>query len=168
MITGMNKIITLVWFFIALAAVPASAEETEILFDGSQIRDWTTQRDRDRLSREFSVSALTAELSPPALAWRFISKGVPFNDLFLMKPISRPFQLIRVRVRNEGEPVQFSAKVRDASGAEWTVPAVNLPHGDDWRWIEFPARNGRLGHGPVMRMVNWIFHLVTSPSLRWE
>jgi hypothetical protein len=75
----MNIHTALVWTIVALGAASASAEETEILFDGSHIGDWTTQRDRDRLSREFSTSELTATSPPSALMWRFVSKGVPFS-----------------------------------------------------------------------------------------
>ena len=87
------------------------------------------------------MSELTAVGSPPALTWRFASKGVPFNDLFLRKPIDRPFRQVRLLVRNAGEAVEFAAKVGDASGAEWTVPAVALPQSGDWRWVEFPRES---------------------------
>jgi len=113
------------------------AEETEVLFDGTAVEGWDPARNQDRLKREFAVSELTAVKSPPALAWRFVSRGVAFNDLFLRKPVQRRFRQVRVLVRNEGEPFRLAAKVQDASGAEWTVPAVALP-GGDWQWIEFP------------------------------
>lgn len=123
---------------LVLGALAARAEETVVLFDGSGVGGWDPARDQERLKLEFAVSELTAVPSPPALAWRFVSRGVPFNDLFLRKPIERPFRQARVLVRNAGEPVEFAAKVGDASGAEWTVPAVALPQGGDWRWVEFP------------------------------
>jgi hypothetical protein len=53
MIVGMNTRTALAWILVVLVVASVSAEETEVLFDGSQIRDWTTQRDQDRLSREF-------------------------------------------------------------------------------------------------------------------
>jgi hypothetical protein len=122
---------------IALASLNSWADETEVLFDGAAVADWDPMRDQQRLQREFAVSKLSAVKSPSALAWRFVSRGVAFNDLFLKKPVERPFRQVRVLVRNEGEPFRFAAKMQDASGAEWTVPAVALPRGD-WRWIDFP------------------------------
>jgi len=122
---------------VVLAAWNSRAEETEVLFDGTAVESWDPMRDQERLKREFAVSELSAVESPPALAWRFVSHGVTFNDLFLSKPVERPFSRLRVLVQNDGEPVQLAAKVRDASGAEWTVPAVALPRGEG-RWLEFP------------------------------
>ncbi len=122
---------------VVLAAWNSRAEETEVLFDGTAVESWDPMRDQERLKREFAVSELSAVESPPALAWRFVSHGVTFNDLFLSKPVERHFSRLRVLVQNDGEPVQLAAKVRDASGAEWTVPAVALPRGEG-RWLEFP------------------------------
>jgi hypothetical protein len=125
--------------FCAIAAVhPAQAVETEVLFDGTDIGDWDTGRDQDRLQREFSLSELSAVKDPPALQWRFVSKGVGFNDVFLMKPIERPVAAFRVRLKNEGEAFEFAAKVRDADAAEWTTNRVQLAAGGDWQWVEFP------------------------------
>jgi hypothetical protein len=130
---------------IVVAGVPTvRADETEVLFDGSGIGGWDTARDQQRLKREFAVSELTAVPAPPALAWRFVSKGIAFNDLFLKKPIERPVHQIRVLVRNAGEAVEFGAKVGDADGAEWTVSAVALPQSGHWRWIEFPRDTWRV------------------------
>lgn len=140
----MKTIPTLAIVLVIGGAFRAQADETEILFDGSEISGWDTSRDQERLQREFAVSELTAVRSPPALAWKFVSKAIPFNDLFLMKPIERPFRQVRVLVRNLGEAVEFAAKVRDASGAEWTVPAVALPAGGDWQWVEFPRNSWRV------------------------
>lgn len=139
----MKTTFTFATSLLVLGSAIAQAEETEVLFDGTSIAAWDPMRDQERLKREFSLSELVALPSPPALAWRFVSRGVPFNDLFLMKPVERPFRQIRVLVRNEGEPFRLAAKVRDASGAEWTVPAVALPRGD-WRWIEFPSEQWRV------------------------
>lgn len=115
----------------------AWATETEVLFDGNGLADWTTARDAERLNREFSLSAVTQAADPAALRWRFVSRGVTFNDLFLMRAIEHDFSTIRLRVRCDGEPFDLAAKTRDADGAEWTVPPVRLERGD-WRWIEFP------------------------------
>jgi len=51
------------------------AEETEVLFGGTAVEGWDPARDQDRLKREFEVSELSAVKSPPALAWRFVSRG---------------------------------------------------------------------------------------------
>jgi hypothetical protein len=122
----MNTKHALTLLIVAAGVLAARADETEVLFDGSGIGGWDTARDQERMRREFAVSELNAVPAPPALAWRFVSKCIAFNDLFLKRPIERPFRLVRVLVRNAGEAVEFSAKVRDASGAEWTVPAVPL------------------------------------------
>lgn len=133
----MNTTSALAISLVVLAAWNSRAEETEVLFDGTAVESWDPMRDQERLKRELAVSELSAVESPPALAWRFVSQGVTFNDLFLRKPVERPFSRLRVLVQNDGEPVQLAAKVRDASGAEWTVPAVALPRGEE-RWLEFP------------------------------
>ncbi len=134
----MNTKLALALLILVSTALAASADETETLFDGSGIAGWDTARDPQRLDREFALSELAPLQTPPALAWRFVSKGVGFNDLFLRKPIERPFSRVRVLVRNVGEAVEFSAKVCDARGAEWSVPPVALASGGDWRWVEFP------------------------------
>ncbi len=119
----------------------ALALETEVLFEGTNIGDWSTMRDQARLDREFALSEVVGAKDPAALQWRFISKGVAFNDLFLRKPIVRPFSRLRVRVRSEGEPFELAAKVRDAGGAEWTVQPIRLARGEDWHWVEFPRES---------------------------
>jgi len=116
------------------------ATETEILFDGSPIGEWSTARDEARLAEEFSVSALEPGESPPSLLWRFVSKGVAFNDLFLMREIARDFDCFRVRIKNEGEAFRLASKVRDAGGAEWTADTIPLSQNSDWQWVEFPRR----------------------------
>jgi len=116
---------------------PLSAMETEVLFDGTVPGDWSTARDQARLDREFSVSELTCDGSHPSLLWRFVSKGVAFNDFFLMRPIARDFERFRVQVKNEGEPFRLASKVRDAGGAEWTANSIQLSQTADWQWVEF-------------------------------
>ena len=154
---GMNTKHALAIVIVALGTLAARAEETEVLFDGAGISGWDAARDQERLKREFAISELSAVRSPPALAWRFVSKGIPFNDLFLRKPIERSFRQVRVLVRNAGEAVEFAAKVCDASGAEWTVPPVALPQGDEWRWVEFPR--------DAWRVASWSRDAGGSPVL---
>jgi hypothetical protein len=121
-----------------LLSVSAAATETEVLFDGTATADWDTARDAARLQREFSLDELTRNEAGDALVWRFVSKGVSFNDIFLRRPIRRPFDTLRVRVKNEGEAFTFAVKALDASGAEWTANQVKLSRGGDWEWVEFP------------------------------
>lgn len=128
---------------VIIAALPVGADETEVLFDGTGPAEWNTQRDSARLEREFSLSELAQAADPPALQWRFVSRGVGFNDIFLMKPITRPFGRFRVLVRNEGAPVTLACKVRDDSRAEWTANRVPVEPGD-WRWVEFPREEWRV------------------------
>lgn len=113
------------------------AEEVTVLFDGSDAAAWDTARDRDRLNREFSLSELS-QIEGPALRWRFISRGISFNDIFLRRPVLRGFHKIRVQVRNAGANVTLAAKVGDADGAEWTANQVAVKAGADQQWIEFP------------------------------
>ena len=124
---------------LSLFAALAGAAETEVLFDGTGVGDWSTSRDDQRLASEFSLSELKRTEEPAALQWRFVSKGVPFNDIFLGRPIARRFDTVRVRVKNEGEGFELACKTRDASGAEWTANRVSLKAGEEWRWVEFPA-----------------------------
>lgn len=119
--------------------VSARADQTETLFDGRNVADWSTRRDAGRLAAEFSVSEVTKTADGSALSWRFVSRGVAFNDLFLERAIGAPFRAIRVRVRNSGAPVTLACKAADASGAEWTANRVEMPSGGAWRWAEFPV-----------------------------
>lgn len=122
---------------IASCCNPVQGEEVQVLFDGTQVEGWDVARDADRLKHEFSFSEVKAATQPDALVWRFVSRGVSFNDLFLRRPIARDFASIRVRLRNDGAAFALAAKVREASGAEWTTPHVRLVASNDWQWIEF-------------------------------
>ena len=63
-----------------LTAAAAGADETEIVFDGAGIADWSTGRDSARLAKEFSLSELSAASDPAALQWRFVVRDAGFND----------------------------------------------------------------------------------------
>ena len=134
----MNPGLPAVLTVLLLACRATLALETETLFDGTHLHDWSTARDDHRLKKELSLSELVAAKDPAALQWRFVSRGIGFNDLFLMKPIDRRFDTLRIRIKNEGEPFELAVKVRDAGGAEWTASRTPLARGGDWRWIEFP------------------------------
>jgi len=120
----------------------AAASESLVLFDGSPATAWDTARDQARLGREFSVSELVQ--APGCLRWRFVSKGVSFNDIFLRRQVPHKFEAIRVLVRNEGAAVTLSAKVADAEFAEWTPEPVKLDAGAGWQWVEFPREQWRV------------------------
>jgi len=122
-----------------LLAARAGATETEVLFDGTGAGDWTTSRDAPRLAKELSLSELRDVAEPAALQWRFITKGPAFNDIFLMRPVARKFDTIRLRVKNDGAGLDLACKARDAHGAEWTAKRIALKAGEAWRWVEFPA-----------------------------
>lgn len=144
-------------FSLTAVCLETRAEEVETLFSGAPLTAWDMARDAKRLASEFSVCELkpiTASLpavssvrfvpsaaTSPAVAWRFTSRGILFNDLFLRKPIERDFTTIMVRVRNVGAGLTLSAKVGDASGAEWTTDRLSLPAKGDWRWVEFPRKS---------------------------
>ena len=129
----------LVVLTVLLSTLHASlALETETLFDGADPRAWSTGRDEARLKRELSLSELATAKSPAALQWRFVSRGIGFNDIFLAKPIERRFDSLRVRIKNEGAPFELAVKVRDAGGAEWTASKIPVAQGGDWQWVEFP------------------------------
>jgi len=121
-----------------LGAAALHAAETEKLFDGTGATEWSTLRDDVRLDQELSLSELKPVADPPALLWRFASKGVGFNDIFLMRPIERRFEAIRVRVKNEGAAFELACKIQAVDHAEWTAKRVALAAGEDWRWVEFP------------------------------
>lgn len=118
--------------------VAAWADDVQLLYDGTTLTDWSTQRDSERLSKEFSLAETTIAGDPPYLQWRFVSRGVAFNDLFLMRTTPRPFTTIRVRIRNVGAAFDLGAKVRDAFSSEWTAGNIHLAAGGDWQWVEFP------------------------------
>jgi hypothetical protein len=120
------------------ACPPASAEETETPFDGSQPSAWDTGRDAKRRAAEFTVCEVKPESGPPAISWHFVSRKLPFNDLFLRRPIERQFNTIRVRLRNVGAGLTLAAKAADALGAEWTTGRTPLSAAGEWQWIEFP------------------------------
>jgi hypothetical protein len=128
-----NRLAGLIGTFVMLACATnvAFAEETEVLFDGTRISDWDTARDQARLASEFSRSELAALANPPALRWRFTPKATRFNDIFLRKPVTRPFSAIRFHLLNQGETCILAAKAGDARGAEWTTSRVEFPHGSE-------------------------------------
>jgi len=111
--------------------------ETEVIFDGISQDRWDTARNRERTEAEFTLNELSAETDPACLRWRFSPSNVSFSDIFHRVPIERPFSLIRLRIRNAGEPLNLAAKVCDDGGSEWTVPPQPLPTGD-WTWVELP------------------------------
>jgi len=128
----------------ALLCGAAHADETQVVFDGRNVEAWDRARDPDRLAHEFAVDELSQSGTPPALLWRFVSKEITFNDVFLRSDpalgkalVERPFDRWRIRIKNDGEPCALALKVGEAGGAEWTVPPVVLPRGD-WGWVEFP------------------------------
>lgn len=121
-----------------LCAGALHGTETEVLFAGLDTKDWSTCRDPERLRAEFAASEVGLAADPPALRWRFVSRGVAFNDLFLVQPVARRFDRLRALVRNDGEGFRLAAKVRGADGAEWTADGAVLPAGGDWQWVDFP------------------------------
>jgi len=130
----------LVAAIVLLPLLPACAPRShgEVLFDGTTLEGWDTARDSARLKREFAVSELALTPSRNALRWRFVSKGVAFNDIFLRRPVGRRFDALRVRVRNLGAPVTLAVKAADANRAEWTANTTVLPTASEWTWVEFP------------------------------
>jgi hypothetical protein len=116
----------------------AKAAEVEVLFGGDSSSAWDMARDAKRLASEFVLSEVKPQVDPPAIAWRFVSRGIAFNDLFLRRPIERDFTSIRLRVRNVGAKLALAAKVGDAQGAEWTTARVPLSAVSDWQSIELP------------------------------
>ena len=90
------------------------------------IKNWSNQRDAERLNREFHKSIHAKE--GKQLIWNFIPKvGTQFNDLFYHTSIQRPCTQIIVELKNLGEPFKLSAKMGDAQGAEWTIDPIDFP-----------------------------------------
>ena len=98
-----------------------------VIFDGSQdVKLWSNHREADRLNREFQRATHTIENG--MLVWNFIPKNhTQFNDLFYHFTIKRPCTRIIVELQNLGEPFMISAKMADASQAEWSVEPELLP-----------------------------------------
>ncbi|MBT7162591.1 MAG: hypothetical protein HN904_07410, partial [Victivallales bacterium] len=113
-----------------------AADETEILFGPGVPAKWDAARDANRLNQELSQHELKPEAD--GLRWRFVSKGPPFNDIFLRRDVQSPFTELRVKARNEGAALQLALKVRDAKGGEWTVPRIAFPAGTT-RTFQFPV-----------------------------
>ncbi|MBT7302224.1 MAG: hypothetical protein HN849_22035 [Victivallales bacterium] len=113
-----------------------AADETEILFGPGVPAKWDAARDANRLNQELSQHELKPEAD--GLRWRFVSKGPPFNDIFLRRDVQSPFTELRVKARNEGAALQLALKVRDAKGGEWTVPRIAFPAGTT-RTFRFPV-----------------------------
>jgi len=139
----MRPSIVVVLCLLALCA-PVLALETEVLFDGTNCDEWDEARDAARLAREYSLSELKPVTDPAALSWRFASKEVSFNDIFLRRETVRQFERIRVRVKNEGPAVTLAAKVRDFGGGEWSADQHPLAANGDWQWVEFPLENWKV------------------------
>jgi hypothetical protein len=119
-------------------SLPVGAE-VEVLFEGTSTDDWSTARDAERLRSEFAVSEVRGDEAQEGVVWRFVPRpGTGFNDLFLMRPVERDFDVLRVQIRNEGEPFTLAAKVRGADAAEWTANQVSLKSGPEPQWVEFP------------------------------
>jgi len=117
----------------SLFAPLTRATETEVLFNGTGIGDWSTSRDEQRLAKELILSELVSVSDPVSLRWRFIPRGIGFNDIFLQLPVARRFDTIRLHVKNEGAGFTLASKVRDAHGAEWTAKGLSLKANEDWR-----------------------------------
>jgi hypothetical protein len=121
---------------ICLLGVLTMADETDVLSGAGVPAEWDAARDANRLDRELSVHELRQEAD--GLRWRFTSKGPQFNDIFLRREVHAPFAEIVVRARNDGAALKLALKVRDANGAEWTVPAVPFAAGAE-QTFHFPA-----------------------------
>jgi hypothetical protein len=123
---------------LGLAAIlggPLMAIETETLSAPGNGAKWDAARDANRLRQELSTHELKDE--PGGLRWRFVSKGPSFNDIFLRQELRAPFSEIRVKASNEGAALSLCLKVRDAQGAEWTVPSQPFAAGAE-QTFQFP------------------------------
>ncbi len=113
-----------------------AAVQREVLFAGTPADAWDSGRDAARMTREYARHEVTT--TGNALCWRFVSREPPFADLFLRRPIERPFTVLHLRLRNGGGPFRFAVKLVDANGAEYTVPPVALPASDAWQEVRLP------------------------------
>ncbi len=123
---------------LAAAAAAFGAEELQrtVHFAGAPAGAWDSARDEARLNREYS--RFTLSQGEGAAIWRFATKDPAFADIFLRRPIEDAFSALALRVRNAGAPLRLAVKLADANGAEWTVPAVDLPAGGEWQEVRFP------------------------------
>ena len=151
---------------LALGAATAAPGATETLFDGTAPSRWDTGRDAGRLEREYSASELRIDGEPPSLLWRFASRGPAFNDIFLRRGVRLPAERFRVRVKNEGPAVTFSAKVRDASGP--SGPGADRARGRRRLAVDRSSRRtiGSRRRGRATRTAGLTTRSSTSPRSR--
>jgi len=105
---------------------------------------WDRGRDSRRLADEYHHNDLAqADVPGEGLVtdWAFATTKDAYADIFVRRPIDRPFERLRIRVRNLGEPLKLAAKLADAEAAEYTVTPVDLPAGGGWQDVDFPLND---------------------------
>ena len=100
-------------------ALPALGSETEVLFSGADPEPWNFMRDAPRLNAEFNRCTMKpGKGGSDHVVWRFSTKDMHFADVFLSIHLNRPFESLRLRVKNDGPAFRLSAKLREQSHAE--------------------------------------------------
>ena len=97
-------------------------------------------REAPRLKAEFNHCTMEpGEGGSDHVVWRFSTKDLSFADVFLSIKLDRPFESLRLRVKNDGPAFSLSAKLREQSNAEWTPSPQLLAADGPWSTIEFKA-----------------------------
>ena len=121
-------------------ALPAHNPKPEVLFSGADPEPWNFMREASRLNAEFNRCTMDpGNGGTEHVVWRFNTKDMHFADVFLSINLERPFESLRLRVKNDGPAFRLSAKLREQSNAEWTPSPQQLAADGPWTTIEFEA-----------------------------
>jgi hypothetical protein len=117
---------------------PTFGSEADILFSGANPEPWNFMREAPRLNAEFNRCTMEPGVDgSDHVVWRFNTKQISYADVFLNVNVARPFESLRLRVKNDGPAFRLSAKLREQSNAEWTPPAQQIAADGPWTTIEF-------------------------------
>jgi hypothetical protein len=153
----MNRVLCIVFAWTAIACGLALAEPPVEVPDFVQPQRWTSTRDSKRLGGEnhyYRFFAAQDTRFGQVLRWEFQIRRPEqgFNDLFSLFPIDRPFDEIRMWVRNNGtQPVKFFVKLVDADDGEFAPRplGVRLEARPEWQQVVFRA--GQFATAPWYR-----------------
>jgi len=130
-----------------VAFVLLAAPETVRLDPPGNLAAWDRARDASRLEAEYHHNELTQADVPgegQVIDWAFATTRDAYADIFCRRAIDRPFERLRIRIRNLGAPLKLAAKVADKDGGEYVVTPADLPAGEGWREVEFPLNDWKL------------------------
>ncbi len=103
-----------------VAFVLLAAPETVRLDPPGNLAAWDRARDASRLEAEYHHNELTQADVPgegQVIDWAFATTRDAYADIFCRRAIDRPFERLRIRIRNLGAPLKLAAKVADKAAA---------------------------------------------------